>query len=102
MRESRRRRRFATRLAASRKLGALPSSHSRSEWWGGVGGGGLFKFRAASSVPPTLSLPTTRFARGGGDTGAAHMKFVAAQARRVKPAATAPRRTRPYRRASHP
>jgi hypothetical protein len=56
------------------QVSPFPSPHSRSEWRGGVRGGGLFSSphasRANKERPPTrlaslATLPAARFARGG-------------------------------------
>src|SRR5262249_34497435 len=39
----------AVPLCAPRRASPLPSSHSRSEWWGGIGGGGRFPFNRIAS-----------------------------------------------------
>ncbi len=54
-------------FTAPRRASPLPSSHSRSEWWGGVGGGGRFVFNRVALRCGTTPHPNPphRFAGGG-------------------------------------
>ena len=78
---------LAKTLCGCRVHGALPSSHSRSEWWGGVRGGGLLRHRphsrrAAKGAPPPCRSPPRALHAGGGGAGGASARCARSAGRR--------------------